>query len=103
MQTLDSLPQGHNNKITCCYVNATSAIQVARISNVENWYFERVVFPGQRLLFEAVPEAKLEIHTGALASSILADIIPCLDLVVRDPALPWSGSEVVRERQPLAI
>ncbi len=103
MQTLDSLPQGYNGKITCCYVNATSAIQIARITNIENWYFERVVFPGQRLLFESVIDAKLEIHTGALASSILTDIIPCLDLVVRDPASPWEGSEILKARQPLPI
>jgi len=103
MQTLDSLPQGHNSKITCCYINASSAIQVARITNIENWYFERVVFPGQRLLFESMMDARLEIHTGALASSILTDIIACLDLVVRDPAAPWGGSEVVKERQALPI
>ncbi|HEY9872917.1 MAG TPA: DUF1830 domain-containing protein, partial [Candidatus Obscuribacterales bacterium] len=38
---------------------------------------ERVVFPGQRLVFEAVPDAHLEIHTGMMASAILSDTIPC--------------------------
>ncbi|GAB4211041.1 MAG: hypothetical protein OHK0012_02790 [Synechococcales cyanobacterium] len=103
MQTLDSLPEGQSTKITCCYVNATSAIQVARITNIDNWYFERVVFPGQRLLFEALLDGKLEIHSGALASSILTDIIPCLDLVVRDASSPWGASEVIRDLQPLGI
>ncbi|YAI82402.1 MAG: DUF1830 domain-containing protein [cyanobacterium endosymbiont of Rhopalodia sterrenbergii] len=76
-QILDSLPTGQRNIISCCYVNATSQIQVVRITNVPNWYFERVVFPGQRLMFKAVPQALLEIHTGAMASSILSDTIPC--------------------------
>jgi hypothetical protein len=58
-------------------VNATSHIQIARITNIPNWYFERVVFPGQRLVFEAMPEALLEIHTGMMASAILSDTIPC--------------------------
>ena len=66
----------------CCYVNATSNIQIARITNVPDWYFERVVFPGQRLMFEALPSALLEIHTGMMASSILSDTIPCQRLAL---------------------
>ena len=76
-QILDPLPNDENGYILCCYVNATSQIQVARITNIPNWYFERVVFPGQRLVFEAHPEAILEIHSGMMASSILSDTIPC--------------------------
>src|SRR5919202_934048 len=57
-------------------------IQIARITNIANWYFERVVFPGQRLVFEAVPEALVEIHTGMMASAILSDTIPCDRLCV---------------------
>ncbi len=61
----------------CCYVNATSQIQVARIANVPQWYFERVVFPGQRLMFEAPRDARLEVHTGQASQAILADTILC--------------------------
>ena len=81
-QILDPLPSNSFNRILCCYVNATSQIQIARISNIPNWYFERVVFPGQRLVFEAVPEAQLEIHTGMMATAILSDTIPCVRLQV---------------------
>jgi hypothetical protein len=85
MQSLNSLPAGYAPaKLICCYVNATSSIQVARITNVPNWYFERVVFPGQRLMFEAVPSACLEIHTGMMASAILTDTIPCHSIQVSD-------------------
>ncbi len=83
-QILDPIPNAQTNSILCCYVNATSKIQVARITNVSNWYFERVVFPGQRLVFEALPEALLEIHTGMMASSILSDTIRCQRLRVND-------------------
>ena len=76
-QILDPIPNEHRNSILCCYVNVTNHIQIARITNVANWYFERVVFPGQRLVFEAVSEAMLEIHSGLMASAILSDIIPC--------------------------
>jgi hypothetical protein len=67
----------------CCYVNSTPQIQIARIADIENWYFERVVFPGQRLLFEAPRNAHLEIHIGAMASSILTDTIACESLKVK--------------------
>ncbi len=79
-QVIDPLPPNDPDLIVCCYVNASSKIQVARITNIPNWYFERVVFPGQRLMFESLPEAQLEIHTGMMASAILSDTIPCYRL-----------------------
>ena len=83
-QILDPLPQGQKGTILCCYVNATSQIQVTRITNVPNWYFERVVFPGQRLVFEALTHAQLEIHSSMMASAILSDTIPCEQLCISD-------------------
>jgi len=80
-QIIDPLPPDAQETALCCYTNATSKIQVARITNIPNWYFERVVFPGQRLVFEAVPQALLEIHSGMM-SAILADTIPCDRLYV---------------------
>jgi hypothetical protein len=76
-QILDPIPSEDKARVLCCYVNATSSIQVVRITDVPSWYFERVVFPGQRLMFEAPPESHLEVHTGMMASSILSDTIPC--------------------------
>ena len=81
-QTLDSFSSDENSKVLCSYVNATSQIQIARITNIPNWYFERVVFPGQRLVFEAHCRAVLEIHSGMMASAILSDTIPCSKLAV---------------------
>jgi hypothetical protein len=87
-QILDPLPSDDPKRVLCCYMNATNKIQVARITNVPNWYFERVVFPGQRLIFEAIPKALLEIHTGMMASSILSDSIPCERLALDDDPDP---------------
>lgn len=87
-QIFDPVPSDAADPIVCCYVNATSHIQVARISNIPNWYFERVVFPGQRLVFEAMPGAHLEIHTGMMASAILSDTIPCYRLRIHDEVSP---------------
>jgi len=86
-QILDPLPPEQSGKILCCYINATSKIQVARISNIPNWYFERVVFPGQRLVFEAPRKGQMEIHTGMMASAILSDKIPCDRLMLDEPGI----------------
>lgn len=93
-QILDPLPPDNHNHLLCCYVNATSHIQIARISNIPNWYFERVVFPGQRLVFEAMTEALLEIHTGMMASAILSDTIPCDRLCVEESGTSASNEEL---------
>jgi hypothetical protein len=98
-QILDSLPPEHSDRLLCCYVNATSKIQIARISNIPNWYFERVVFPGQRLVFEAPPLATLEIHTGMMASAILSDKIPCQRLCL----LEEGKSEAQMDRPAVSL
>ena len=77
VQILDPIPSGQKGSILCCYVNATSSIQVVRITNLAPWYFERVVFPGQRLVFECFSQGLLEVHTGMMASAIISDTIPC--------------------------
>jgi hypothetical protein len=87
-QIFDPLPSNADKKIVCCYMNTTSQIQIARITNIPNWYFERVVFPGQRLIFEAMREAQLEIHTGMMASAILSDTFPCSRLQVHEDLSP---------------
>lgn len=69
----------------CCYVNATAHTEIARITNIPHWYFERVVFPGQRIIFEAPATAKLEIHTGMAISSILTETIDCKRLQLTSP------------------
>jgi hypothetical protein len=89
-QILDRLPSEQLETVLCCYVNVTSKMQIVRISNVRDWYFERVVFPGQRLMFETVSDAQLEIHTGMMASAILSDTIPCQRLIVEPNSYePW--------------
>jgi hypothetical protein len=65
------------SSIICSYVNTSSKVQVARITNLPGVFFERTVFPGQRILFETQPTAQLEIHTGLMASAILSDTIAC--------------------------
>ncbi|KAM3095017.1 DUF1830 domain-containing protein [Phormidesmis sp. 146-12] len=61
--TSASLPDGLTERILCYYVNVTNRLQIAQIKNIPGFRFERLIFPRQRLLFEAIPEAMLEIYT----------------------------------------
>lgn len=79
---LNSSTIASSEGILCHYVNVTGQIQIARISNIPNWYFERVVFPGQHLFFDAPQKAQLEIHTGVMATAVISDTIPCQRLRV---------------------
>ncbi|NJK52784.1 MAG: DUF1830 domain-containing protein [Leptolyngbyaceae cyanobacterium SU_3_3] len=76
-QVLDHLPCRKTKKILCCYTNTTRHIQIARISNITHCFFEKVIFPRQRLLFETHPDAWLEIYSSEQCSAILAERILC--------------------------
>ncbi len=80
----EPLASKSDRQILCFYANATIRIQIIRITNIPNWYLERVVFPGQRLVFEAVKEAELEIYTSESAIKIITNIIPCQQLIVTE-------------------
>ncbi|MEG4029990.1 MULTISPECIES: DUF1830 domain-containing protein [unclassified Microcoleus] len=97
----DQLSYKGNNQILCYYANVTNLVQVLRIENIPNWYFEKVMFPGQRLMFEAAAEAVLEIHTGTVASAILSDKIPCYVLRVIEEVS--SEFELVMTEERLAV
>ena len=77
-----------SSQLNCHYQNATNTIQVVCISNIKEFFLERTVFPGQRLFFEAPPTAILEVRTGAGATTIATDSIPCARLALspRGPA-----------------
>ena len=82
-QFLNRLPDKCGLAIICSYKNKTSTVQIIRIANIPNWYFERVVFPWEILLFEALPEAVLEIFTSEEARPILRDRFLCDHLKVK--------------------
>ena len=65
------------------YINVTSQMQIIRMKNIPSYYWERVIFPGQQLIFEAMTSALLEIYTSD-AIAIPTDVIPCEQLRVID-------------------
>jgi len=66
--------------ILCCYTNITRRIQIIRIINIPDSHWERVIFPGQSLMFEAVQNANLEIKFSENRSVF----VPCHQLRVTE-------------------
>lgn len=97
LQIRESLQAKGRQRLLCSYSNPTGHAQIIRVSDISSWY-ERVVFPGEGLLFEALPEAYLEIHSPELPSAILADKIPCSQLAI---GLASHIAELIRPTAPL--
>jgi hypothetical protein len=79
---LKSLAVASDRKILCCYCNPTPSLQVIRSAKSSRWCFERIVFPSQRLMFEAVRDAELEIYSCDRGIPTLTKVIPCQQLCV---------------------
>lgn len=83
----NSRPLDTSRQLLCCYTNATSKLQVIRIADIPDWRFEQVVFPKQRLLFEAPSNADIEVQTSYLGEAVLVTKIPSASLEVRHAEL----------------
>jgi hypothetical protein len=82
-QILDSSYADCASRIFCCYANDTHRVKIARITNISNLHFERVVFPGENLWFGALPEAHLEIYVTNFSTVALVEIIACDRLALK--------------------
>jgi hypothetical protein len=82
--TLNEVISEPHAPILCWYLNTTSQVQIARITNIPNWYFERTVFPGERFLFEALPEAQLEVCRSTETGGIVCERTLCDRLRVEE-------------------
>ena len=67
-----------------CYGNYTNRIQVAIATSNSKPNLERILFPGDKFLFEASDRANLELYVEIAGNTILLDRISGSDLQVRD-------------------
>ncbi|PSB20305.1 DUF1830 domain-containing protein [Phormidesmis priestleyi ULC007] len=88
-------PSDGTDRVLCYYINATSQLQMARITHLASGCFERLIFPGQRLLFEAPPDALLEIHSSKATNTSLLAQIPCQQLRVYEKLASSDRTHVV--------
>lgn len=62
------------------YQNMTSWLQIIRLFHGGHRHFEKVVFPGERLILEALPDSVLDITISADSGAVLQDRFPCNQL-----------------------
>ncbi len=75
---LTSLNSENYIQFLCFYINATDRLQKIRLTDISKAArFEKIVFPGQRILFEASLEFSLEVYTIAAGREVLLEILPC--------------------------
>lgn len=65
----------------CCYTNHSSYIQVIRLVNPSHTNWQRVIFPGERFLFEADSESNLEI----MGDEVVSFLVNCQKFLVKLP------------------
>jgi len=85
MSRINSSFTKQSSKILCCYFNSTDQLQLIRVLNNNGYSLEKIMFPQQRFLFEAVPAGILEVHTTQKGQQILAEIYSCLNLQNNQP------------------
>jgi len=81
--TTDSQLTDTSTPLLCAYANSTRDLQFVRIVNVLNGYFEKLLFPKERLLFKTPPNAELEVYASYQGQTVLMKKIPSVCLQVR--------------------
>ncbi|MDJ1169038.1 DUF1830 domain-containing protein [Roseofilum sp. BLCC_M154] len=71
------------NWMLCYYKNESQQVQILTIDNVEDWYFERLVCPEERLAFEVPEMAQLRIHYQSVGEEKIVEVLPCYQIRVR--------------------
>jgi hypothetical protein len=66
----------------CYYCNRTSKVKVGLITNIPGQRVEQVLFPGQRWMFWATPEAVLAVYESDDLTQPQVERIACKDLQV---------------------
>lgn len=79
-----SLPSsGFRELLLCYYCNASSQLQVIRVFDTSSCHLKRIVFPGDRLMFEAELGNCLEIYTATSSGMKFERKILCRTLQIK--------------------
>ena len=73
-----------SRSVLCCYGNYTERIQVGIVTRDSGENFERVLFPGDKFLFEAPVSSSLELYIELGGKTVLFDRIACSRLQTKN-------------------
>ncbi|WOD39529.1 DUF1830 domain-containing protein [Nodosilinea sp. E11] len=60
--------------LLCYHINDTCTTQIVRVMRASVCHFERIIFAGERILFEAFPDSYLEISSSLLGETLTSQI-----------------------------
>jgi hypothetical protein len=66
----------------CYYRNVTNQVQIIRVTPAIPQRVEKVIFPGEQMLFHALSEASLDIYTNVATDLTSVERILCSQLQV---------------------
>ena len=75
------LTKNIEDKILCTYQNVSSSWQIIKITNISNFVWEKALYPGQKIVFEANLQAQLKIFSAEHITAVLMDTISCQKLI----------------------
>lgn len=76
-QATSGLTQDIEEKILCAYQNSSMNWHIIKITNIPRYYYEKVILPGQRVIFQASVRAKLKVFSTENTTLMLMDTIAC--------------------------
>ena len=68
--------------ILCYHHNSSAQMQMIKFFNNGINYSSKMVFPGQRIMFEAEPDSQVKILSNQKGNTLLSQLINCQDLQV---------------------
>ena len=87
------------SKILCYYTNSSCKIQLIRVNQSLNLNSEKIVFPQERIFFEATPQGQLEIYTTSKTQPRFVQMIPCQNLEINQVPQQPSVIETIASHQ----
>lgn len=78
-----NFPTKESTQLLCYYINDTNNMQIIRMLSGVKCEFERIVFPGERILFKALPESYLEVYSP-LINEIQSTRMSCRFLQINE-------------------
>ena len=67
-------------QVRCSYQNLSSNWQIIKITNIPNYHWEKVVMPGQKVIFKSSIKANLKVFSTKNITAMLIDTISCQKL-----------------------
>jgi hypothetical protein len=77
--------------VLCCYHNTSGQLQILRLARSAPQPLEKIVFPGERLLFNASPDLQIEVYSRSTSTVVgravtqVVDRLSCAALRVTVP------------------